>query len=275
MRRIWDALRRKQQSRNESAPEAAPSEKDLLRRDQVALAGADAAVVVDVGTHDGATTVDYLKMFPSARIYGFEADPANAEKTRARLADFSDRVTLIEKALSDKSGRQTLHINCHDGSHSLLTLGDTRYFAGKVEEINHVSVEAVTLDEFVVAEKLDRIDVLGMDIQGGELNALKGAETLLSQGRIGLLTLEVEFQSLYRDQPLFWDIGQFLRQYGYGFYKLYQVQPHLQNPNVLCWADAIFLGPEQLKVPSVNSGARFGDSRRPGSACRGPSPSAR
>jgi FkbM family methyltransferase len=234
------------------APLAVPSviKEQWVIDDQLAIVGPRARVIVDVGTHDGATTAQYLETFPEARVFGFEASAANAVRTRQRLAAFGDRVKIIEKAVSGQSGRQTLHINFHDGSHSLLPLGDTRYFAGKVAEVDHVAVESTTLDDFAALESLERIDILAMDIQGGELDALKGAGRLLKEGRVGLITLEVEFQQLYRDQPLFWDIGRFLHGYGYGFYRLHQVQPHLANPRVLCWADAIFLGPEHLAVPS-------------------------
>lgn len=59
------------------------------------------------------------------------------------------------------------------------------------------------------------IDILKMDIQGGELLALKGAQSLLEASRIRLLALEVEFKPLYKDQPLFWDICAYLYRFGY------------------------------------------------------------
>jgi hypothetical protein len=77
-----------------------------------------------------------------------------------------------------------------------------------------------------------------MDIQGAELNALKGARKLLSQKNITMIVTEVEFKELYKNQPLYEDLAVYLRDYGYvlvGLYDFHYVE------GILSWADAIFL----------------------------------
>jgi FkbM family methyltransferase len=197
-----------------------------------------AAVVFDVGMHHGATTIEYLLAYPSAAVHGFEPEAVNFSKAREALAAFGTRVKLINAAVSDSRGRELLNVNTHDGTHSLLAIGDLRFFESHVETATRQEVPSIALDDYCAEHELERIDILKMDIQGGELKALKGARRLLSRQAIGLIATEVEFKPLYLDQPLFWDINAHLRSYGYAFYGLYD-QRHING--ALSWADAIFV----------------------------------
>jgi FkbM family methyltransferase len=233
-----------------ATPTIPPPSIPPLLADQLRIIPPDGPrVIVDIGAHYGHTTKEYLDRYPWARVLAFEPDAANFAKAAEVLAAYGERVRLIKAAVSSAGGEATLHVNSHDGTHSLLAIGEQRYWAGYANEIDQKSVECVTLDAVAQAQGLDHIDILKMDIQGGELEALRGAEHLLRRHAISLVTLEVEFQALYRDQPLFWEIGAYLQSFGYGFYRLYDTQYHARNDNVLCWADAIFLSPAFLEVP--------------------------
>jgi len=62
---------------------------------------------------------------------------------------------------------------------------------------------------------LQNIDFAKLDIQGGELNALKGLGDLLNDC-LGL-EVEVEFSELYKSQPLFSQVNDFLLRKGFYF----------------------------------------------------------
>ena len=68
-----------------------------------------------------------------------------------------------------------------------------------------ISVDSVTIDSL----KIPEMDFIKIDIQGGELNVLKGAKKSLKK-TIGL-EIEVEFIELYKEQPLFGDLTKFLK----------------------------------------------------------------
>ncbi len=156
---------------------------------------------------------------------------------------------MTEAAVADRCGHRRFHRNTHDGTHSLLEIGEQRYWGGYAAPTEDIEVTALTLDVFADVHALDRVDILKMDIQGGELSALRGASRLLKERRIGLIATEVEFFHLYKGQPLFWDIGAFLQSFGYSLFKLYDLYYHPKNERVLSWADALFVGPELLTVP--------------------------
>jgi FkbM family methyltransferase len=221
-----------------------------LFRDQLNIVGSDANVIFDVGSHTGESTLEYLVNFPRARVFAFEPDMTNFAAASDAIAIHRQRCSLHAIALADSNGRAKFHVNSHNGTHSLLAIGAQEFWAGPAHEVQKVSVETRTMDSFVAEQAVSTIDILKMDIQGGELLALKGAQSLLEASRIRLLALEVEFKPLYKDQPLFWDICAFLYRFGYSFFKLYDPMYHPRNKNVLCWGDAVFLAPELTRLGS-------------------------
>jgi hypothetical protein len=82
------------------------------------------------------------------------------------------------------------------------------------------------------------VDILKMDIQGGEFSALIGSENILSNQKINLIYFETYFQQQYVDQPLFYKIGQKLFENGYILQDLYF---KIYGNDNLVWCDAIFL----------------------------------
>ena len=76
--------------------------------------------------------------------------------------------------------------------------------------------------EFLQAKPLhkdkncQKIDFIKLDIQGGELNALKGLEESLDNC-LGM-EIEVEFSEIYKSQPLFGDVHNFLESKGFYFF---------------------------------------------------------
>lgn len=216
--------------------------------DQIGIIGTQANLIFDVGSHTGATTIEYLEHFPSAKVFAFEPEPANLDVVTRALGPYYERVTVVDAALSENDGNAVFHVNSHNGTHSLLPIGDVQYWAAHEKEVERIQVKTRSLDSISTEYKIDHIDIVKMDIQGGELSALKGSQRLLSSGGISLLALEVEFQQLYEAQPMFWDICAYLQNFGYSFYKLYEPFYHPKNDRVLCWGDAIFLSPERLRL---------------------------
>jgi Methyltransferase FkbM domain len=80
------------------------------------------------------------------------------------------------------------------------------------------TIKLSTLDRWAAAEGVGRIDVLKLDTQGSELGILKGARRMLTGVR--MLEIEVEFNEIYRGQPLFGDIDRFLRARGFVLWRL-------------------------------------------------------
>lgn len=122
----------------------------------------------------------------------------------------------------------------------------------------------------IMTKRLDDIpdvadtDYLKLDVQGAELDILRGAERTLAS--VVVVHTEVNFVPLYRDQPLFADVDAELRRRGFLLHRIHSLagrayKPYVQNNNIgemisqHLWGDAVYirdfmrldtLTPEQL-----------------------------
>lgn len=210
---------------------------------------ASAVCIIDAGAQHGQTSHQYLEVFPHCRVIALEPESANHAMAAATLAPFGERVELIRAGLSNADGAADLQVTSHSGAHSLLEVGDMRYYDEPVTLLPSERIQTVTIDSLCRSRSIDLLDILKMDIQGGELMALQGAHQMLSRGAVRAVVLEVLFQPLYRNQPTFWDLAHHLQQYGYALQGLYEPQHHARNPALLRWADAIFVAPQMAQIP--------------------------
>jgi FkbM family methyltransferase len=222
---------------------------DLLAAQVAIFGNVPSLSVLDAGAHHGHTAVQYLEHFPSSRVIALEPEPENFAIAKKALEPFGERVELLPFALAEADGSVALRLTSHSGAHSLLEVGDMRYYDAPVETRTPIEVRAVTLDSLLAEHRLDRLDILKMDIQGAELLALRGAAGLLARHAIRLIALEVLFQPLYRNQPTFWDIADHLRSLGYALQGIHEQRHHAVNHAVLRWADAVFVAPDLVALP--------------------------
>ena len=198
--------------------------------------------IVDIGAYDGDTAIKYLDLFPGATVHAFEPFPETYAKLEA-VAREDARILPVKTALADSKGDRTLYAMSGVQTNSLLPSVETasHHVNKTLEMTGEVTVEVDTLDAYW-GDRAEQIDILKMDIQGGELDALRGASSLLENQRIELIYTEVELQQIYKDQPLFPELFLFLREYGYKFYSLYDTG--VNELGEMHSADAIFYSPK-------------------------------
>lgn len=211
---------------------------------QAALVLIDAPLtIIDGGVHHGQSAEKYLEAFPASRIIGFEPEPTNYAAAVSRLAPFGERVAILPVGLSDVAGTAELKVNSHDGTHSLFEIGEVCHWDAPASTLARCQIETVTLDQICAERSVAHIDILKLDIQGAELQALRGARELLRRHAIGLIAAEVNFVPLYQNLPLFWDVAAYLLPLGYVFHGLFDLHHKLDGSRGLRWSDAIFLAP--------------------------------
>jgi FkbM family methyltransferase len=198
--------------------------------------------IVDAGAHCGDSVQEFIELFPMSRVFAFEPDRKNFARLSERFAG-NPSVQLINAAVGQRDGHVLLHKNNYDATHSLLPFNSQEinrwadandFFESGTEEVDQVS-----LDGFCNSNGIRNIDILKLDIQGGEMMAFQGAEGKLAEQEIGSIFCEVEFRQLYENQPLFWDISSYLMSRKYHFMNI--VSPKLSEMGVISWADAIYV----------------------------------
>jgi FkbM family methyltransferase len=211
---------------------------------QAALLGpARTRLVFDVGANVGQTSLRYHRMFPDAVIHAFEPFDESYDRLCRAVAGVPN-IRPIRAAVADRSGSRQLRVNRTSSTNSLL---DVSPGAGKSVDphlmalIGQSEVRVITLDEYSAAEGIDRVGVLKLDVQGSELLALHGAESMLSSARIDLVYTEVLYSELYQGQAGFCDIFNALGHHSYVLYGLYDM--NYGRNGMLSWSDALFVSP--------------------------------
>lgn len=153
-------------------------------------------VFVDAGGFDGDTTEQFCRRYPDYRqVYLFEPSPQNIALARQRLAGF-EHIEFIEKGVSDSEG--TLYFNANEGSSSAVTLeGDS-------------AIHVTTIDACIASE----VSFIKMDLEGWEINALKGAAQHIARERPKLAI------AVYHRPSDMWGIFNLVDSYAPG-YRIY------------------------------------------------------
>ena len=127
-------------------------------------------VVIDIGAHIG-----YFTRFAARRVgrdghvYAFEPDAENRELLIQNTKRYGN-VSVSAAAVGAESGVVPFyHVEGSTGCHSTIAQ----------ENAARLEVEATTLDAFASSAGIGHVDVIKMDIEGGEWNALKGMANIL------------------------------------------------------------------------------------------------
>jgi FkbM family methyltransferase len=130
--------------------------------------------IVDIGLHIGGFS--YLALSRGARrVFGFEAEPANAACARANLAEFGDRAVVINKAVW-RSDRPAGRLNVTYSDDAPNTGGSSVLW-----ESDGPGVEAIALDDALLEATgggRRRVDLLKIDCEGSEFPILLTARRL-------------------------------------------------------------------------------------------------
>jgi FkbM family methyltransferase len=178
-----------------------------------AMAELEVSVVVDVGANKGQFSLLARQRWPQAFIYAFE--PLDAAAASYRAVFTRDALTRLQQsAVGDVPGKADLHISRRQDSSSLLPVGElqNRIFPG-TEETGTVSVPVVRLQDVLRREDLGEAALLKIDVQGYELQVLKGAGELLRQFKY--VYAECSSLELYTGQALAHEVSAHLDSSGF------------------------------------------------------------
>jgi len=152
-------------------------------------------VFVDVGANHG-----YFSLFAAARVgdtgrvFAFEPNPAVFDQLVHHIAlnTFEPRVDARRQALSNTRDVAQLYVSGVGNNSGLSTLvpDHTRLQAGDVWRESPVRVETDTFDRWLADQAVDCVDVVKIDVEGGEDLIVDGMTGALAAGRIAAVVCE-------------------------------------------------------------------------------------
>jgi FkbM family methyltransferase len=181
----------------------------------------DCRMALDVGANRGQFALVARRLFPEARIFSFEPLPGPAARFRAVFAGDA-QVTFCEAAIGPERGETTIHISKRDDSSSLLpiTAEQDALFPGTAE-IGTAMVRVGPLHDFITEDRIEPPALLKLDVQGFELQVLRGCESLLQ--RFAYVYAECSFVELYGGQALADEVIAWLRERGFRLRGVYNM----------------------------------------------------
>lgn len=135
-------------------------------------------IVLDIGANIGYYTLLFAQLVgPHGRVYAFEPDPSNFDllKKSIELNGYQN-VTLIQKAVSNKSGKIKLYLG--DGNRAINRI----YDAGMNDARQSVEVDIVNLDNYF-QDYTGKIDFVKIDVEGSEGGVLEGMPLILQKSK--------------------------------------------------------------------------------------------
>ncbi|WP_400767061.1 FkbM family methyltransferase [Methylosinus sporium] len=168
--------------------------------------------LIDVGANKGQFALATLAINPTIVIDCFEPVPASATKLEKWAKATSSQIRVHRVALAKEKGTAQFHVTTREDSSSLFPPASPQLEIG-VSVKETIVVETDRLDHKIEMHEVLRPSLLKIDVQGGELNVLRGIGDLCNV--IDYIYLEVSFVELYESQPLFSDIDAFLTSCGY------------------------------------------------------------
>lgn len=129
------------------------------------------AVVLDIGAHIGLFATVAANLPAVEKVYAFEPAPSTLPvlKQTISINHLTNAIEPVNEAMGKETGTITFYISDEeaDNSNSLVSYKEDRNLQGVEVCIN-------TIDHFVKARNLDRVDFIKIDVEGAELDTIRG-----------------------------------------------------------------------------------------------------
>ena len=206
----------------------APDTKASLRR--MHQLGLNPAVAIDVGAYIGEWTSSFKHIFPSTRVLMVELQCSHLERLRAVAAAFNS--IELAPVLLGAQERDSVPFHLCESASSVLA-ESARSTAERT-----ISVSMTTLDKFTANTVFARPDFIKLDVQGYELEVLRGGELALASAEA--ILMEVNLLDILEGAPLFHEATQFMSERGF---QVYDICTFFRRPydGALWQVDVIFV----------------------------------
>lgn len=189
--------------------------------------------VIHVGAHNAEERESYVRAGWGPPFIWIEAQATKFEHLRANLPN-SDLV-IQGAAWSEGNQEISLHVTNNSQSSSVLELHEHRDLYPEIQVVERELVQTVRIDE-VIPNELE-LNFLAIDIQGAELEALKGSVKLLP--KINWIYVEVNKRPIYSGCSLVEEIDVFLEVFGFRRVQTYWVHGSGWGDAIYCRLDVI------------------------------------
>ena len=203
-------------------------------------------IYCDVGANRGLTVKTLVKQSPNTLVYAFEPQKSNQHDLE-KLSKQHQNVNIKPLGVGSAIGELTFYPQKNDGLSSFEQLNESAYGEHNTGDnaCESYLVNVTTLDHELLDNHIGRKYFIKIDVQGFEVEVLKGAEQLLSKGRVAGVLIELMTQPKYNENDHI-DILNILKSYNlilcdftHGFRD--------RRTGLMTEYDALFLSEDMIK----------------------------
>ena len=214
-----------------------------------------APTIFDVGAHRGESLEYFKAIYPEAKIFSFEPNPTEFEAL-SEVAEGYEDVQVFDFAIGEKVG--VAKFFRQDDSHlgSLLRVNvdsaDSLGYA-KTASNEPFDVRVETIDSFCQQFGLDEIGFLKIDVQGAEVQVLKGAKRMLR--RTQAVSVEIclfDFYEKLSSSPVL-DVERLMLGGGLDLWDISKLSKNPENLRTE-WFEAVYRRPDSSTQSGIPSG---------------------
>lgn len=172
-------------------------------------------IILDIGGGVGASLKIFLEQLPGKKIIVFEPVEDSFNAIKQRFPGYNN-IEFVRAAAGNDNGEKDIHIAERITSSSLLPLAadpESNVFDDRnLGKVRTEKIRTVRLDNFLSSFD-GRIGIMKIDVQGYELDVLKGAENKL--GITDIVVLEANNHEGYKGSAKYYEIDSYLRSHNY------------------------------------------------------------
>jgi len=196
-------------------------------------------IVIDVGAARGVVSCVFAKYLPETKIYAFEPIKASYNELVEAAKPFPNIIT-VNKAMGASKYLQEINVANRVTASSLFSFNpesDDNFITQNINLVNKEQIEVSTLDDEIPSNV--NVNLIKLDVQGFEIEALKGSVNTLKRTRFVLV--EVSNHNYYLNGAKYYEIDEFLRNHNF---ELLSFIPSLRDKNKILEWDCIYINKE-------------------------------
>ena len=172
--------------------------------------------IIDIGSNKGQFILLMEQIFPNKIVYSFEPIIEMINKQK-KFFKYKKNITFHNLALGSSICSKEFLITSRMDSSSFLKVVSNTNKSKNYSVIEKRDIKVSTLDEIFLNEKISHPILIKMDVQGYELEVLKGANDLLK--KTDYLLLEVSENEMYQNQPTEKIIVEYRKNFNFEIYR--------------------------------------------------------
>jgi len=161
--------------------------------------------IIDAGAHQGTFAVSMASAVKNGRVIAIEPIKANLTflEKNLKINNLKKNVKVIPKGLWSSPKRITFYLSTSSALHSAF-----------VKTSKSVEIEVDTLDNIIKEQGVKKVDFIKMNVEGAEIEALKGARKTLMANPVELV---IDAHHIINGRPTYKTVIPMLQELGFTY----------------------------------------------------------